>query len=444
MTSAPSLPDTPPMASVSPRISYLRSLGSIRVTARQMLADARRGASRNFRVHDDKIHAAAQFVAQVTLEQYPTLDIPFHSRWRHFEIPGVVSETGSAAMPGVLPAPRNLAYEILGDPPHAPEADADARRAWLTRAWDLAMVSVLLDAGAGDVWTYNDEATGRTFRRSEGLGMASLRMFQREMFSSDPATDPLRADALRLSQLDPAELGAGFQITAQNPMAGLEGRAQLLRSFGEKLLFPDGGMGALARPGDLVSVALGAATDGGVSIPALVGELLNRFSSMWPGRAAVDGAAMGDVWAFPGAGTGSPAPGFVPFHKLTQWLTYSLAEPLVATGIAIIGLSELTGLPEYRNGGLLIDSGILELTDPAATTAAHAPDSALIVEWRALTVALLDEIADEVRIQLQRPGLELAKILQGGTWTAGRRLAAEKRGVLAPPPLKIDSDGTVF
>ena len=74
----------------------------------------------------------------------------------------------------------------------------------------------------------------------------------------------------------------------------------------------------------------------------------------------------------------------------------------------------------------------------------HRPDSDLIIEWRGLTVALIDEIAEEVRIKLERPDIELAQILQGGTWAAGRRLAAEKRGVLAPPPLKIQSDGTVF
>jgi hypothetical protein len=125
-------------------------------------------------------------------------------------------------------------------------------------------------------------------------------------------------------------------------------------------------------------------------------------------------------------------------------LTYSLAEPLVATGIQISGLDELTGLPEYRNGGLLLDTGVLKLLDTNSANTSHRPDSPLIVEWRALTVALLDEIAALVRLKLEQPDLQLAQILQGGTWAAGRILAAEKRGPLAPPPLKIESDGTVF
>lgn len=423
------------MAKISPRVRYLRDLGAIRATARKMLATARRGSSKNFRVHDDKIPAAAGYVAQITRENYPDLEIPFHSRWRHFEIPAP-NESGSDK------TPRNLAHELIGDPRRA--AGAGAKLEWLTRAWDLVMVSVLLDAGAGDQWKYQDKATGLVFSRSEGLGIASLRMFEEGLFSASPATDPLRVDALRLSTLDPAELAAGFQATQENPLAGLDGRANLLRSFGAKLLRPDHEMDPLTRPGELAGVIMDATRGGAVAIPAVFSELLTRLSSMWPGRPVLDGASMGDVWYFAGAGDGSTAPDYVPFHKLTQWLTYSLAEPLVAMGIKITGLDELTGLPEYRNGGLLIDTGVLEVIDPGATMKAHAPDSALIVEWRALTVALLDEIATDVRTRLEQPDLELAQILQGGTWAAGRRIAAEKRGALAPPPLKIQSDGTVF
>lgn len=423
------------MGKITNRVRHLRELATIRSTARQILTDARRGASKNFTVHDGKITEAAAMVAQVTRANYPALEIPFHSRWRHFEI-------AAPANSGSDQSPRNLAYELIGDPRRA--VGAGSRLEWLTRAWDLVMVSVLLDAGAGDQWTYHDDATGMSFRRSEGLGIASLRMFQSGMFSANPSTDPYRVDAQRLSTLDTAELAKGFQVSESNPLAGLEGRAKLLRSFGEKLLRPDYDMNPLVRPGDLARVALDQSKAGVVSIPHVFSQLLNRLSSMWPGRPSLDGSALGDVWSFAGAGPGSPAPEFVPFHKLTQWLTYSLAEPLVATGIQISGLDELTGLPEYRNGGLLLDMGVLELLDSKASNTSHRPDSPLIVEWRALTVALLDEIADQVRLKLEQPDLELAQILQGGTWAAGRILAAEKRGPLAPPPLKIESDGTVF
>jgi hypothetical protein len=72
-------------------------------------------------------------------------------------------------------------------------------------------------------------------------------------------------------------------------------------------------------------------------------------------------------------------------------------------------------------------------------------DSLLVVEWRALTVALLDRLAERVRAKLGRTpeSLPLAGILEGGTWAAGRAIAFSRRPD-GSPPLKVISDGTVF
>ncbi|MGL4621505.1 MAG: DUF1688 family protein, partial [Chroococcidiopsis sp.] len=135
----------------------------------------------------------------------------------------------------------------------------------------------------------------------------------------------------------------------------------------------------------------------------------------------------------------------VPFHKLSQWLTYSLLEPLQELGLEITGLDDLTGLPEYRNGGLCLDLGLLQAKHSDIFHHAHSVDSEVVVEWRALTVILLDQIAATIRQQLEMDAtqLPLVKILQGGTWSAGRRIAAELRpnGV---SPIQLQSDGTVF
>jgi hypothetical protein len=108
------------------------------------------------------------------------------------------------------------------------------------------------------------------------------------------------------------------------------------------------------------------------------------------------------------------------------------------------GLDALTGLPEYRNGGLLLDTGALRLHDPAWGTTEWTVADELVVEWRALTVALLDELAPLVRSRLgiDATRMPLACVLEGGTWAAGRALAQRLRG--GPPPLTIVSDGTVF
>jgi hypothetical protein len=105
----------------------------------------------------------------------------------------------------------------------------------------------------------------------------------------------------------------------------------------------------------------------------------------------------------------------------------------------------LTGLPEYRNGGLLLDAGVIVPRNPRLLARRWKPGDEFIIEWRALTVVLLDELAVLVRERLGRSAeqLPLACILEGGTWAAGREIAAELRPGGAPP-LQIDSDGTVF
>jgi hypothetical protein len=108
-------------------------------------------------------------------------------------------------------------------------------------------------------------------------------------------------------------------------------------------------------------------------------------------------------------------------------------------------LDALTGLPEYRNGGLLLDAGVIVPRQPKMLERSHKPGDEIVVEWRALTVTLLDELATHVRRLLGRTAeqLPLACILEGGTWAAGREIALERRPG-GEPPLKIESDGTVF
>jgi len=139
------------------------------------------------------------------------------------------------------------------------------------------------------------------------------------------------------------------------------------------------------------------------------------------------------------------ASGLVPLHKLSQWLAYSLIEPLQAAGIEVVDINGLTGLAEYRNGGLLVDTGVLQLRDWTEAQVEHGVASTLVVEWRALTVALLDRLADRVRARLGRDAASfpLAKVLQGGTWAAGRQIARARRPD-GSPPIKVVSDGTVF
>jgi hypothetical protein len=159
--------------------------------------------------------------------------------------------------------------------------------------------------------------------------------------------------------------------------------------------------------------------------------VLEKLSPIWP-------SPMGDVWKH-------SVIGLVPFHKLSQWMSYSLVEPIEGAGLKVVELDALTGLPEYRNGGLLVDAGALRPKQSKLLTDSFKAGDEAIVEWRALTVALLDKVADHVRLHLglDAQRLPLVKVLEAGTWFAGRTLAAERRRG-GGPPIAVDSDGTVF
>lgn len=379
-------------------LAYLRTPVAIRERAGQVLKHVEDGRSTWWSVDANGLEAAVQATLAVTRQRFANpATIPFHSRWRHFEAGG--HDRWAALAPRLAGLPK----------------DEIARR-----MMDLAVVSVLLDAGAGPAWAYREADTGETYARSEGLGVASFHMFAAGAFSRDPKGDPLRVDAERLAALTPMDIAMGFQVKAHNPLTGLEGRAGLLRKLGTV---------GLDRPGALFDVI---AKDGGtVKAASILAAVLDRLSPIWP-------SPLGDVWPH-------PVVGLVPFHKLSQWLSYSLVEPIESTGLRVVELDALTGLPEYRNGGLLVDAGALRPKQSKLLTDTFKAGDEAIVEWRALTVALLDRIAAHVRLHLGMDAtqLPLVKVLEAGTWFAGRMLAAERRPG-GGPPIAVESDGTVF
>jgi hypothetical protein len=436
-------------------IAYLRTPAAIRERCDRLYTLACADQLHHFRCNLRQLDRVANYVIEVIRAEYPDLNIPFHSRWRHFEV-------------GNVPRLAELEQHLAG---LTPLQKAQTK-------YDLAIVSVLLDAGAGSDWQYHEQETGLVFSRSEGLAVASFRMFCQGAFSSDSRC-PLQADAQGLQRLTAQKLAQGFQVSQTNPLLGVQGRLELLQRLGESLnTMPQLFGTENPRPGNLVNYLLGLELGTGeLGVPSgdkgqwglgtgetqfpipnlqspipnqlaaskVLSAVLEGLGNIWPGRLAIAGVNLGDVWLHPALKGDKISDRYVPFHKLSQWLTYSLLEPLQELGLEITGLEELTGLPEYRNGGLCLDLGLLEVKDSAILQEPHLPGSEVIVEWRALTVSLLDRIAAAIRQQLNLSAtqLPLVKVLQGGTWTAGRRIAAELRlgGV---PPIQIESDGTVF
>jgi hypothetical protein len=421
-TAIAGLPELPPTP-----LERLHHPGAVRARCQAVLAAVAADRSSLWRLERSRLDAAAERVARLTRERYPDLRIPYHSRWRHFEAGGVDRKAELDAL-------------LAGRGP------AETARARI----DLTVVSVLLDAGAGAQWRYVESIDGRelTHRRSEGLGVASFRAFTAGRFS-DRADDTCRADAIALAGLSAGTLREIFQVSAENPMVGLEGRAALIARLGHTMLARPAG--TLARPGALFDLLSANGTRTTVSATEVLAAVLRLTTPAWASGSVVMGQPAGDMWPHRFAGgrmaDGSDdavSAGIVPFHKLSQWLTYSLLEPLQWSGLQVSGLDQLTGLPEYRNGGLLIDCGVLVPRDTRLMQRRWKPADEFIVEWRALTVALLDELAERVRALLGQSAeqMPLACVLEGGTWAAGREIAAELRG--GSPPLLIDSDGTIF
>lgn len=121
------------------------------------------------------------------------------------------------------------------------------------RLLDLFLVSVLLDAGSGTSWKYLAK-NGKYYRRSEGLAIASLEMFQNGLFSSN-TSQPHQVDADGLRGLTVDKMARGLQVTEKNPIAGLEGRTGLLMRLADALnnqtLF-----GADSRPGNMLGMPI--------------------------------------------------------------------------------------------------------------------------------------------------------------------------------------------
>ena len=197
------------------------------------------GRSPHFTLDEQRLADVARYVAGVTRAAYPDLRIPSHSRWRHFCAGGV--DRWSA-----------LRRRIGGRPLEQARC-----------AIDLATVSVLLDAGAGDAWRYREPQSGHVLARSEGLAVASLDMFRAGAFSSDPdrrCAPTARAGAHR-------RRGAGAPLPGRRRQSAASGWSArpLLRRLGAALAArPDLFGSAPARPGHLVDIFSAAPADGSV------------------------------------------------------------------------------------------------------------------------------------------------------------------------------------
>ncbi|KAI8814896.1 hypothetical protein BJ742DRAFT_864847 [Cladochytrium replicatum] len=288
---------------------------------------------------------------------------------------------------------------------------------WTSDGFDtLEIVRKLLDLPvhpisiwAGDRWSYRsvhpisiwagDNVAASAFevpvyRRSEGIAIASLDWFLSGAFSSSPS-DPHRVDAVKLQSITEIDLLCAFQVDEHtNRLICARGRTQLLNRLGA----------ACAEYRNMLDFLLAhpsttrSNSNPLIPVSALWGVVIDGLSSVWPPtRTSLNGIPMSDMWPYRALATivgidpsdastddAKLAQIVVPFKKLSQWLTYSLMEPITHYLTAeLSGIESMTGLAEYRNGGLFSDCGVLSLgvlQDQSTRNAKHAkadedPDS---------------------------------------------------------------------
>ncbi|KAH7123483.1 hypothetical protein B0J13DRAFT_455455 [Dactylonectria estremocensis] len=420
---------------------YLLSLQAVRANAAKVLEAADKGELNHFDYDPSRMGAVSDFVINVIKRDFgpDKFDtIPPHGRWQHFNV-------------GSVPRVDDLVASWAG------EGKQEVTR----RLIDLFFVSVLLDAGAGDHWRFNEPGTDEYYVRSEGIAVASLYMFKAGAFVAK-SEKPDQVDGQGLLSLTEEEFDKYFQISTANPMVGVASRVQLLKDVGASLLKLPDIFGTAGRPGQIVDyLTQRATTPDTLDYEDLWSCLQRALIPSWPkDRTAIDGAPIGDAWPLAvlaqRADDKTPRNTIQPFHKLTQWLAYSLMVPFVRLlGFKWDNAHLGTGLPEYRNGGLFVDLKVLTLKEAVLaegreTSGEDLPGydaaSDVIVEWRAMTVALLDKLHGVVSAKLAEEGvtLTMAQMLEAGSWKSGRELAAKYRPDTKSSPILVRGDGTLY
>lgn len=435
-------------------LEYFKTISSVRETTGPVYQLAKSNGEGNyFKLNLANMEPVVEYLCAIIGRDYKTNydSIPPHGRWQH------LNAGGHLRMEGLIEQWRAS---------HIDEMEISRRLI------DLLVISVLVDAGAGNSWKYTVE-WDKSYNRSEGLAVASYYMFIDGALSVDGTKDPSKVNGQKLRDLTMDQFIKGFQICeSTNPLSGMEGRLKLIQRLGGALVEHPDIFGPEARPGGMVDYLYSHCdhnNDNSIDLNIIWNSLMEGFVSIWPkGRTTIDGMPIGDVWSLDTKleskdstkwGNDDFLNSLVSFHKLTQWLCYSLLVPLEKFGhkFTILNKNLQTGLPEYRNGGLFYDFDVLDLkpehlkrgkalsvqlnADEEIPT--FSADDGVIVEWRCLTIGLLDELLLLVNEKLNA-NLSLPQVIEAGSWKAGREIAAQKRPSTNGPPIDLYSDGTVF
>ncbi len=401
--------------------TMLRTTQAVRERCGQLLARAREGHAGHFAIDAQALEAATRS-ACARIRHQPSFPYPpLFGLWRGLQAGGIHRIAGlEDLMTPLSPAQRTHARI------------------------DLTVTAALVGGAPGDAWSYTEASTGQVLHGADGLGVATLHAFAAGLFSSDPEC-PWQADARGLRALLTDHLALALQVSETNPLPDLQARTIRLRRFGEWLSGQPEVYGDPGRPAGLFDIIIspyghGVPHTADVHVHDILSQLLVTLSGLSPASPRIGSVPLGDCGRHPAVQGPGASGGWVPLHAALQGLAASLVAPFAWGGVQVRGLASLTAAADAALGELLLDRQVLRLRDPQAARVEGKPGDPLTVEWRALTVALLDVMTDRARDLLgleadALPAIRLAQVLADEASTLPA--AAHPRAVTgspAPPP----------
>ena len=310
----------------------LLTAGAVRARANMMLQAGLADRLEHFRIDLAGLERAADLTARGhSAKPIRRSTFRLHSRWRHFVLDG---DDRWAALAGLraMARPRRAGARGIR-PRHRQRAARRRRRTGLAlpRRRHRPRHRPLRRAGAGEPKLCSRDG----------------------LFSAEPR-DPLRVDADRLAELTSEALAAGFQAGPRQSAR----RARRPRRPAAPAGPHRGGGTVRVRPGGSATARRAVRSSGGAAPrtgasppPRSSPNCCTHLGPIWPSRLHLGGIPLGDCWRHPAITTGDATTGLMPLHKLSQWLSFSLIEPLLRAGI--VGdrprrPDRACGIPQWR------------------------------------------------------------------------------------------------
>ena len=365
-------------------VEHLHRLEVIRERVWMLLAAAERGQSDHFLLSPEAVNTVALALAKA-IREAP-------------EASGAPTAAASPALANLWQALRQhrpAALEVLGRAVAGADAVARAKS-----GADLAVLHRVMEpaglppeAGALNAVVRFFAAGGCT-AGSPGAPVLDAPGLRRTLAGDGDLPLPaelgdLLADGARRQRLE--QLAEGLEKAPD--VFGIEGR------FGN-LLDPLLATASRSTPADGTTVPL--AGGGGLAVQTVVDTPAPVIDPIVASTVSIGGRLCGDVWRHPLAWAEDRSRELVPFHALLLALTLDLVEPLQEAGAPIGDLDELPVPAGRALAGQILQLGLVRPRHAAVARLRHPPGSDIVIELRALAVALADRLVDRLRAELGR------------------------------------------